>query len=202
MNMKKILAAGMVAAFVAAAASAAELKVAVVDLDKVFTAHPKTQSAEAELKKAEAGIQEEMDQIVAEGKGLEEDVAKLREAAKNPLLTDEARLKKSNEAEEKLTDLQDFQLRARRTQETKLKQMREQVMKSRQSIVDDLMAAVSDFAKAEGYDLILDRSGLTANLVPLVAYSSPALDVTDQLIEKLKAGTGSEVPAAAAPAEK
>jgi len=203
MNMKKFLTVGMVAAFVTAVAGAAELKIATVDLDKVFTAHPKTQSAEAELKKAEAGIQEEMDKIVAEGRALEEEVAKLREAAKNPLLTDEARLKKSNEAEEKLTDLQEFQLRARRTQETNLKQMREQVMKSRQGIVDDLMAAVSDFAKEEGYDLVLDRSGLTANMVPLVAYSSPALDVTDQLIEKLKASTGTAAvvaPTAAAPA--
>ena len=203
MNMKKFLTVGMVAAFVTAAAGAAELKIATVDLDKVFTAHPKTKSAEAELKKVEDGIQTEMDKIVAEGRALEEEVAKLREAAKNPLLTDEARLKKNNEAEEKLTDLQEFQLRARRTQETNLKQMREQVMQSRQGIVDDLMAAVSDFAKEKGYDLVLDRSGLTANLIPLVAYSTPALDVTDQLIEKLKASTGTAAvvaPTAVAPA--
>ena len=106
--------------------------------------------------------------MVAEGRALEEEVAKLREAAKNPLLTEDARLKKRNEAEEKLTELQEFQLRVRRTQETKLKQMREQVMKSRQGIVDELMAAVADFAKAEGYDLVLDRSGMTMNAVPLV----------------------------------
>ena len=120
MDLRKILALATVAASVASAGAAAELKIATVDLDKVFTAHPKTQAAEAELKKSEEGVQEEMDQIVAEGRGLQEAVAKLREAAKNPLLTEEARLQKRDEAEEKLTELQEFELRARRTQETKV----------------------------------------------------------------------------------
>ena len=172
-------------------------------LDKVFTAHPKTQAAEADLKKAEDGIQGELDQMLAEGKALEDDVAKLREAAKNPLLTEDARLKKRNEAEEKLTQLQEFQLRARRMQETKLKQMREQVMKTRQGIVDELLKVVADFAQAEGYDLVFDRSGLTMNMIPLAIYSNPEFDVTDQLIARLKAGAAGAAgaaPAAAAPA--
>ena len=186
MHLKKLLALAAVAASVAST-GAAELKIATVDLDKVFTAHPKTQAAEAELKTAENGVQEDMDKIAAEGRALQEEVAKLREAAKNPLLTEEARLQKRDEAEEKLTELQDFELRARRTQDTKLKQMREKVLKSRQTIVDELMAAVNHFAEAGGYDLVLDRSGMTMNAVPMVAYSSPALDVTDKLIEYLKA---------------
>ena len=200
MDLRKILAWATVAASVASAGAAAELKIATVDLDKVFTAHPKTQAAEAELKKSEEGVQEEMDQIVAEGRALQEDVAKLREAAKNPLLTEEARLQKRDEAEDKVTELQEFELRARRTQETKLKQMREKVLKSRQTIVDELMAAVNHFAEAGGYDLVLDKSGMTMNAVPMVAYSSPALDVTDKLIEYLKA-TASAPATAPAPAE-
>lgn len=188
MNMSKLWMAGLISALVTVSVGAAELKIATVDLDKVFTAHPKTRAAEADLKKAEEAIQKDMDQMVAEGRALEEAVGKLREAAKNPLLTDDARLQKRNEAEEKLTELQEFQLRVRRTQETKLKQMREQVMKSRQGIVDELMTTVADFAKAEGYDLVLDRSGLTMNAIPLVSYSNPDLDVTEKLIGRVAAG--------------
>ena len=193
MEMRKIWTVGLAAIFMAAACGAAELSIATVDLDKVFTAHPRTQAAEADLKKAEDAIQEEMEQMLAEARALEEGVAKLREAAKNPLFTEEARLKKRDEAEEKLTELQEFQLRVRRTQETKLKQMREKVMKSRQGIVDEMAAAVAAFAKAEGYDLVLDRSGMTMNAVPLTVYSNPALDVTEKLIEQLKADA--ETPA-------
>lgn len=184
--MKKWVVSAMVLALVAGACGAAELRVATVDLDAVFTAHPKTQAAEAELKTAEEAIQAEMDQMVAEGRGLQDEVASLREAAKNPMLTETARMAKRNEAEEKVTELQEFQLRVRRTQETKLKQMREKVMKSRQGIVDEMTAVVADFAKEEGYDLILDSSGMTMNAVPLMIYSNPDLDVTDQLIARMK----------------
>ena len=188
MNLKKLAAVAAAVASLATFGRAAELRIATVNLDKVFNAHPKTQAAEAELKKAEAAMQADLDKMEAEGKTLQEEVLKLREQAKNPILTDEARLQKSNEAEEKLTQLQEFQLRLRRTQETKLKQMREQVAKTRQGIVDELMVTVTNFAKAEGYDLVLDRSGMTMNMIPFVSYSSPDLDVTDKLIEKMKDG--------------
>ena len=186
MRMKQMWMAGWMAVFLAGSCGAAELKIATADLDKVFTAHPRTQAADAELKKAEGEIEAEMEKMVAEGRTLEEEVSKLREAARSPILTDEARTLKRTEAEDKLTELQEFQLRVRRTQETKLKRLREQVMKTRQGIVDELMVQVVAFAKDEGYDLVLDRSGQTMNMIPLVIYANPELDVTDKLIERLK----------------
>ena len=185
MQMSKRWMAGCLTAFLATA-GLAEMKVATVDLDKVFTAHPKTQAAEAELKKAEEAVEEEMEQVAEGLRALEADVTKLREAARSPMLSDEARATKRAEAEDKLTELQEAQLRARRTQETKLKQLREQLMTSRQGIVDELLKEVAAFAEAEGFDLVLDRSGMTMNMVPLAVYSAPELDVTERLIERLK----------------
>ena len=186
MSKKAVWAAGLAALFLAAGAGAGELKVATVDLDKVFTAHPKTQAAEAELKKAEQAVEAEMEKMVAEGRALQEEAIKLGEAARNPMLTDDARQEKREAAEEKRAELEDFQMRARRMQESKLKQLREQLMKSRQGIVDELTKEVAAFAEAEGFDLVLDRSGMTMNMVPLAVYSAPELDVTERLIERLK----------------
>lgn len=185
MQMSKRWMAGCLTAFLATA-GLAEMKVATVDLDKVFTAHPKTQAAEAELKKAEEAVEEEMEQVAEGLRALEADVTKLREAARSPMLSDEARATKRAEAEDKLTELQEAQLRARRTRETKLKQLREQLMASRQGIVDELLKEVAAFAEAEGFDLVLDRSGMTMNMVPMAVYSAPELDVTERLIERLK----------------
>ena len=61
------------------------------------------------------------------------------------------------------------------------------MLKSRQAIVDELTQAVVQFAQANEYDLVLDRSGLTMNAVPLVAYAAPELDVTERLIAYLQA---------------
>ena len=59
-------------------------------------------------------------------------------------------------------------------------------MASRQGIVNELLKEVSAFAEAEGYDLVFDRSGMTMNMVPLAIYSTPELDVTERVIERLK----------------
>lgn len=201
MKMKKMWMTGWMVALAAMACGAAELKIGTVDLDRVFNEHPKTQAADEELKQDEAAIEKEMDMMVAEGRALEEQVAKLRDAAKNPMLNEDARMEKRAEAEEKLTELQEFQVRARRTQETKLKQLRNRVMKSRQSIVDELLVAVEAFAQAEGYDLLLDRSGQTMNMIPLVLYSVDSLDVTDELIARLKAAAPAGTAEAAGMAE-
>ena len=200
MGWKKMLAVATVAACAATVGGAAELKIATVDLDKVFTAHPKTQAAEGELKKAEDAVQEEMDKIVAEGRALQEEVAKLREAAKNPLLTEDARLQKRDEAETKLTELQEFELRGGLGDGRDLKSVGEgeRVERGGRRVVKT--EAVNHFAAAGGYDLVLDKSGLTMNAVPLVAYSSPALDVTDKLIAYLQATAKTAAAAAEAPA--
>lgn len=187
MNMKNLLVSGMVVVCVASVGWAAELKIATVDFEKVFAAHPQTPAAEADLKKAEDAIEAEMAKMVADAKALAEQVEKLQAAAKDILLNDEARLKKRSEADAKLMELEEFRVRVRLTQETKLKQLREQLMKSRQGIVNEMLKMAADFGQAEGYDLLLDSSGLTMNMIPLAVYSNPALDVTDKLIERLKA---------------
>lgn len=193
--MKKnwILAAVLVAGMVGTAS--AELRIATVNLDTVFTAHPKTQLAEEGLKKAETRIKADMEKMSAEANALQEEAQKLSDDAQKPMLSEAARMQKKLDAEDKVTALQELQLRIRRTQETRLKQLRDQLMKTRQGIVDELLTLVSDFAKEEGYDLILDRSGLTMNAVALVVFSDDELDVTDAILKKVGA-----LPAATADA--
>ena len=187
MNWKSLVLVSLLVLGVAAGAGA-EMKVAAMDLDAVFNAHPKTKAAEAELKQAEEEIEAEMESLMAEARALDEQAAVLRDAARSPMLTEEARARKRAEAEEKLQELQDFQLSARRKQETKMKQLQAKVMASRQDIVDEMMALVALVSKEEGWDLVLDRSGLTMNMIPLVVYSAPELDVTQVLIERLGGG--------------
>ncbi len=191
--MKKSLtmAAALLLAF--AWTAAAELRIATVDLDKVFQSHPKTQKAEEGLKAAEVRIKADMEKMAGEAKALQDEAQKLKEAANTPMLSETARMQKKLEAEDKLTELQELQLRIRRTQETRLKQLRDQLMKTRQGIVDELMAAVKAFAQEEGYAMIFDVSGLTMNAVPLAVYADDELDVTAAIVERI----GGKLPDAA-----
>ncbi len=183
--MKKSLtmAAALLLAF--AWPAAAELRIATVDLDKVFQSHPKTQKAEEGLKAAEVRIRADMEKMAGEARALQEEAQKLKEAANTPMLSESARMQKKLEAEDKLTQLEEMQLRIRRTQESRLKQLRDQLMKTRQGIVDELMGALKSFAEEEGYDLVFDTSGLTMNAVPLAVYADKSLDVTERIVERI-----------------
>lgn len=180
--MKKSFAFVALLLFLAVGASAESWRIAVVDLEKVFAAHPKTAAAEAELKVQEAAAEEELAKLTDDLRARKAELDQAREAARSPMLSDEAKAARRAAIDELETALAETQLRVRKTHETKLRQLQEQVFKTRQSIVDEMEDALERFAKANGYGLLFDKSGLTMNHVPAVAYSRPSFDVTDALI--------------------
>lgn len=181
---KTVFALALAAVLATAGGAAAQMKIATADLDRVFSAHPKVVAAEAGLKASEKEIKADLEKLLEQGNALEEEIQKLRNAASSPMLSEAARIQKRSEAEEKVTTLQELQLRIRRTQETRMKQLRDQLMKTRQGIVDEMMAVVKEYAEEEGFDLVLDKSGLTMNAVPLVVWSSAESDITEELIRR------------------
>ena len=193
--MKTLFATALCAAVLAASSSfAAQWRIATVDLDKVFSAHPKTAAAEAELKNQEAALEAEMKKLLDDARARKEELDQAREAARSPLLSDEARAAKRAAIDEKETALEELQLRARKTQASQLRRLQDQLLETRKGIVDEMQKAMKEFADSQGYALIFDVSGMTMNGVPAVAYSRPSLDVTAALIKYIQTGN---LPAAA-----
>lgn len=193
--MKTLFATALFAAVLAASSSfAAQWRIATVDLDKVFSAHPKTAAAEAELKNQEAALEAEMKKLLDDARARKEELDQAREAARSPLLSDEARAAKRAAIDEKETALEELQLRARKTQASQLRRLQDQLLETRKGIVDEMQKAMKEFADSQGYALIFDVSGMTMNGVPAVAYSRPSLDVTAALIKYIQTGN---LPAAA-----
>ena len=194
--MKTLFATALFAAVLAASASfAAQWRIATVDLDKVFSAHPKTAAAEAELKNQEAALEAEMKKLLDDARARKEELEQAREAARSPLLSDEARAAKRAAIDEKETALEELQLRARKTQASQLRRLQDQLLETRKGIVDEMQKAMKEFADSQGYALIFDVSGMTMNGVPAVAYSRPSLDVTAALIKYIQTGTLPSAPA-------
>ena len=190
--MKKLILAGMLALGLAAASHGEGWRIAVVDLSRVFDEHPKTAAAMEELKVQEEAVQEEMRQLVEEIDKKRTELAQAREAMNTPLLSDAARAAKRAELDERETALAELQLRARKTGESKMRQLQEQLLDVRKGIVDEMQKSLGDFAAEQGFALLFDKSGLTMNGVPSIAYYRPNLDVTDALIEYIRThGTAS-----------
>jgi outer membrane protein len=55
-------------------------------------------------------------------------------------------------------------------------------MRMRKDIIDDIMKVVSEKVKAAGYDLVLDKTGVSMGQVPVVLYSRADLDFSNDII--------------------
>jgi outer membrane protein len=191
-----------VAALVAFGTSASHaqsmVKIGTVDMKKVFESYYKTKDAEQRINEARNAAKKELEERM-EGlqKGMAE-VKKLNEEIESPALSKEAKETKSKSRDEKVSELKGMDREIGEFRTTREKQLQEQSGRMRQGIVDDIVKIVNDQVKAENYDLVFDKSGMSLNGVSVVMYAKPAYDFTDVVVTALNKNKGKEEPAAAA----
>ena len=83
---------------------------------------------------------------------------------------------------------------------TREKQLQEQAVRMRNTIVEEIMKVVNDRVKSDNYDLVLDKSGQSLNGVQIVLHSNDKMEFSDDVITALnKTRPSTTAPAAAAP---
>ena len=168
-----------------AAAQAPAGRIVTVDLNKVFTDYYKTPIASAKIKDTAESFNKELNEMVDNYKKEIEDLNKLREDQDKPEYTAEVREQKRKAVSEKLAETQKIQrdLEEYRTSHGKI--LQDQQLRMRQTIVKEIQDVVDKEARDAGYQLVLDKSGTTANAVPTILFSQDSMDITDDLIKTL-----------------
>ena len=169
----------------AATPAAAQMKVGIVDMNKVFTSYYKTKDAEARLNDARAQAKTDLDGRLETLKSNMEEINKLEADAKKTELTPEKREAAMRTREEKINEVRNLDREVGEFRQTRERQLQEQFMRMRGDIVQDIMKVVDAKVKAEGFELIFDKSGQGISQVPVVLYSAPAMDFSDGLITEL-----------------
>ena len=183
---------------VAATANAADLKFGVVDMSKAFSDFYKTKEAAEKFKVNLDKAQKEMNDRWSVYKNLMTDMQKLKKEASDPIMTQDARAKKGMEFEEKGKELRSLEQEIGEAQNRRNNQLKQEDMSIRKGIYDEILVVVKEKAKADGYDFIFDKSGMSLSTVPVLIYYKDAVDVTDLIIVELN--KGAPAAAAAAPA--
>ena len=168
-----------------ASAQAPAGRIVIVDLNKVFTDYYKTPIASAKIKDTAESFNKELNEMVDNYKKEIEELNKLREDQDKPEYTAEVREQKRKAVSEKLAETQKIQrdLEEYRTSHGKI--LQEQQLRMRQTIVKEIQDVIDKEARDAGYQLVLDKSGTTANAVPTILFSQDSLDITDELIKVL-----------------
>jgi outer membrane protein len=140
---------------------AKEYKIGYVDLAKVFDEYSKTKEAEKSL--SEKGKAKEADR-----KKMIDEIRKLKD--EQALLSDKGKAEKQSVIDQKITALQEFD-----------RKVREELMKERNdmlgNILKDIEKVVSEYSKANNYDIILNSR--------MLLYGKEDIDLTKEILGKL-----------------
>ena len=204
--MKKslLLCAILTASFLGlASTSHAQVKVGTVDMNKIFSSYYKTKDAESRINEARNGAKQELDERMDTYKKNLDAINKLNDDIQKPELSKEAKDTKSKERDDKIQETKNLEREITEFRQTREKQLQEQAVRMRNGIVDEITKLVQDKVKQENYDLVMDRSGLSLNGVPILLFAKDSMDFSDEIITQLNknkpkdSGTSASAPSPA-----
>ncbi len=163
------------------------LKIGAVDMQKVFAEYYKTKKAEAELKDRAAGYDKELKASLAELQKTQEDGRKLQADSESPVYDEKKKAELRRVVEGKLQEFRIMQGRLEDMANSRKKDLAEQQSRIRGAIVEEINKVIQDYAKKNGFTIIIDRTGMTLSGVPPFVYVQESLDITADIIKLLNA---------------
>ena len=178
----------LAATLVTAASAQAPIKIAIIDLKRVFENYWKRNVADAQLKEAVADSEKVRKGFVEDFQKADEEYKRLMETANDQAVSSDERDKRKAGAEKKLREIneikQTLQLHDQNTRET----LSTRTRRMRDRILGEIREVIDSKAKAGGHSLVLDTSGETPNQTPIVLYTNGQNDLTEEVLAQLNAG--------------
>lgn len=168
-------------------AAPADQKIATVDLEKVFDKFYKTERSNIKFKQEASEMEKERNDMVDAEKKQEAEWQKLIDKAEDQAASQEERARNKKAAEDKLNEIKSAEQTIQEYDRASSAKLREENRQRRDDIVKEIRGVLSADAKAAGYTLVLDVSGESANMAPVVLYTAGVNDMTDGLIKELNA---------------
>jgi Skp family chaperone for outer membrane proteins len=198
MTYKSIRTLLVAASFCAIAPLAqAQLKVGIIDMNGVFTSYYKTKDAEQQLNQQRAAAKKLFDDRLDTLKKSMDEINKLNGEIEQPELSKDAKDAKVKIRDQKVAEARSLDKDISDFKGSKERALQEQFLRMRKDIIDDIMKVVTAKVSEAGYDLVLDKSGLSMGQVPVVIYSRDDMDFSKDIIAKLNADAPKTTPAPA-----
>lgn len=185
--MRNLIVSSLIAtaALCVASPAHAQLKVGIVDMTTVFSSYYKTKDAETKINAQRADAKKDLDARLDVLKKSMEEINKLNQDIEKPELSKDGKDKATKQRDEKIAEARNLDREISEYRQTKEKGLQEQYLRMRKDLVDDIMVTVNDKVKAAGYDLVLDKSGLSLAQIPTVLFSRPDMDFSNEIVTAL-----------------
>ncbi len=201
MTIRTLLALATLSAGSTALHAQPAVKLVVVQMDKVFDGHYKSEEANIKFRDAEQKAQEQAEELRKQGQTLVEEYKELAEQAKSTLLTPEARAKTEADVQKKYDEIQRKQADVQTFIQNTQRSLQQRIGTHRDMLLEEISKIVIEVAKRHAATLVLDKSGPSIFKIPVVLYADAAYDITDEVIkEENKDRPAAPAAAAVAPA--
>ncbi len=197
--MKKFLLLTVVLALALPAATYAQgLKVGTVDMNRAFKEFNKTKDSEKKINEAKDAAKKEYDDRAENYKKALDEINKLNQQLDSPALSADKKTSMAKERDEKIANIKNMEREINDFRQTRERQLQEQAMRMRETLVKEITDVIMDRVKSSGYDMVFDKSGQSTNFIAVVMYAKESMDFTTDVITTLNkrpATTTTEKPA-------
>ncbi len=163
----------------------AQVKFGTVDMNRVFSEYYKTKDAQAKYADAETTANKDLNERVDVLKKSMQEISQINADLEKPELSKDLKDAKLKDRETKVAAARALDREITEYRSAKQKMLQDQFLRMRKDIVDDIMKTVNDLVKSKGYDIVFDKSGLSAGAVPVVLYSRDDMDFSPDVIAAL-----------------
>jgi outer membrane protein len=197
--MKKFLLLTVVLALALPAATYAQgLKVGTVDMNRAFKEFNKTKDSEKKINEAKDAAKKEYDDRAENYKKALDEINKLNQQLDSPALSADKKTSMAKERDEKIANIKNMEREINDFRQTRERQLQEQAMRMRETLVKEISDVIMERVKSSGYDMVFDKSGQSTNFISVVMYAKETMDFTTDVVTTLNkrpATTTTEKPA-------
>ncbi len=175
-------------------AAAAEAKIGLIDLKKIFDGYYKTKLAQAALDDEVTGLKRDNKALLEDHAKAVEDYKKTIDEANNQAISADEREKKKKEAEGKMLRIGDLKQTIEQFERTAATNLAEKRRMTTEKILNEIKEVINAKSKAGGYSLVLDSSAAEPLRLPTVLYTNGENDLTPVILDALNANAPADLP--------
>ena len=185
--MKKSLSTvlALTLAFPIAAFAQGTMKIGTVDMQRAFKEYNKTKEAEVKINDAKNAAKKEYDDRAESYKKALDEINNLNKQLESAALSSDKKSQTAKERDDKIANIKNMEREISDFRQTRERQLQEQLMRVREGIVKEITDVVMEKVKANRFDLVFDKSGMSINGVPFLLYAPENVDFTNDIIAVL-----------------
>jgi len=174
----------------------AQVKIGMVDVDRVIKEYHKTKEAEAKLNEATTAAKKEYEERAEAYKKALDEINKLTAQLDTPALSADAKASKARERDEKIAGLKNMEREINDFRQTREQQLQQQMLRLREGIVKEMTEVVIAQGKSKNLDLVFDKSGPSLSHFSPILFSPDSMDFTTEVILELNKKERATTPTA------